>query len=246
MPESKPPPAHVLAAFGVDGVPELLPGGTGRSWRVGSLVVKPLDHPAEEIAWQAETLASVEQDGFRVALLRPQVVDGWIAAEFVAGAHEPGRWLEIIAVGECLHAALAHLPRPHAILDSRTNPWSIGDRVAWGEAPFPELDDVLAALEPVADKSQLIHGDLTGNVLFHDELPPAIIDFAPSWRPPAFASAIVVADALCWESAPEELAEVVDRQYLLRALVYRAVTSRVFGAEPVPEIALARRIARCA
>ena len=146
---SEPPPAHVLAAFGVDGEPELLPGGTGRSWRAGSLVLKPLDHPASEIAWQAEILASVEQDGFRVARLRPEVVDGWTASDYVAGAHEPGRWREIIAVGERFHAALAHVPRPDTILDRRTNPWAIGDRVAWGELPFPELDDVLAALEPV-------------------------------------------------------------------------------------------------
>ena len=189
---------------------------------------------------------SVEQDGFRVARLRPEIVDGWTASDYLAGAHEPGRWREIIAVGELLHAALTHVPRPGTILDQRTNPWSMGDRVAWGELPFPELDDVLAALDPVEEKSQLIHGDLTGNVLFHDELPPAIIDFAPSWRPPEFASAIVVAEALCWEGAPEELADTVDRQYLLRALIYRAVTSRLFGADSVPEIDLARRIARCA
>lgn len=242
----RPPPDHVLTAFGVAGEPVLLPGGTGRSWRVGSLVLKPLDHPANEIAWQAGILASVEQDGFRVARLRPQIVDGWIASDYVVGAHEPGRWREIIAVGERLHAALAHERRPNAILDRRTDPWSIGDRVAWGELPFPELGDILAALEPLRRRSQLIHGDLTGNVLFHDELPPAIIDFAPAWRPPAFASAIVVADALCWESAPEGLADAVDRQYLLRALIFRAVTSRVFGVDRIPEIDLARRIARCA
>jgi uncharacterized protein (TIGR02569 family) len=242
----RPPPEHVLAAFAVEGEPVLLPGGTGRSWRVGSLVLKPLDHPANEIAWQAGILASVEQDGFRVARMRPQIVDGWIASGYVVGAHETGRWREIIAVGERLHAALAREPRPDAILDQRTDPWSIGDRVAWGEMPFSELDDILAALEPVEAGSQLIHGDLTGNVLFHDELPPAIIDVAPAWRPPAFASASVVAAALCWEGAPEELAGAVDRQYLLRALIFRAVTSRVFGVDRIPEIDFARRIARCA
>jgi hypothetical protein len=38
-------------------------------------------------------------------------------------------------------------------------------------------------------------------VLFHDGLPPAIIDFTPYWRPVGYASAIVVADALVWEGA---------------------------------------------
>jgi uncharacterized protein (TIGR02569 family) len=237
------PPRHVLAAFGVEGSPEILPGGTGRSWRVGSLVIKPLDRAADEIAWQAEVLSSIQRDGFRVARPLPTVVDGWTASEYLVGEHRPGRWREIIHVGERFHGALAGLPRPDAIIDARADPWAVGDRVAWGEAPFPELDDVLAALDPVDAPSQLIHGDLTGNVLFHDTLPPAILDFAPYWRPTEFGSAIVVADALDWEGAPDDLADIVDRQYLLRALVYRAVTSRVAGrAGPIPELDLARRI----
>ncbi len=240
------PPADVLAAFEVDGEPELLPGGTGRSWRAGNLVFKPLDRSPHEIAWQAEVFSSIQVDGFRVARPRPEIVDGWTASEYAAGRHEEGLWREIIAVGERLHAALAHVPRPDAIIDPRTDPWAVGDRVAWGEADFPELDDMLAVLEPVDSPSQLIHGDLTGNVLFHDQLPPAVIDFAPYWRPVEFASAIVVSDALCWHGAPDDLADAVDRQYLLRALVYRAVASRGFGVEDVPEIDLARRIARCA
>lgn len=233
----------MLAAFGAAGSPELLPGGTGRSWRVGSLVIKPLACSADELAWQAEVLASIGQDGFRVARPLPYVTDGWTASEYVPGEHRPGRWREIIGVGERFHAALAGLPRPDKIVDARADPWAVGDRVAWGEAPFPEPDDILSALDPVDAPSQLIHGDLTGNVLFHDALPPAIIDFAPYWRPTEFASAIVVADALTWEGAPDELAHVVDPQYLLRALVYRAVTTRLTGrAGPIPELDLARRI----
>jgi len=76
-------------------------------------------------------------------------------------------------------------------------------------------------------------GDLTGNVLFSDGLPPAVIDFSPYWRPIAFASAVVVADALVWEGADENLVEAVAHierfdQFLLRALIYRAVTDRLF------------------
>jgi hypothetical protein len=102
----------------------------------------------------------------------------------------------------------------------------------------------------------VIHGDLTGNVLFAPGVAPAIIDLAPYWRPPAFASAIVVADALVWEGADATLLEAVAHverfeQYLLRALVYRAVTDRLFRADepirpnhddpylPVVELALA-------
>jgi uncharacterized protein (TIGR02569 family) len=88
-------------------------------------------------------------------------------------------------------------------------------------------------LRPITAPSQVIHGDLTGTVLFDDELPPAVIDLSPYFRPPAFASAVVVADALVWESADASLLGALDRdadfpQYLLRALIYRAVTDRLF------------------
>jgi uncharacterized protein (TIGR02569 family) len=147
----------------------------------------------------------------------------------------------VIAAGERFHAALAGCRRPF-FLDSRTDPWAIGDRVAWGELPasaFAHVKHVprlVEAMRPVDAPAQLIHGDLTGNVLFAPGLPPAIIDLAPYWRPPAFAGAIVVADALVWEGADDTLLEAVAHverfeQYLLRALVYRAVTDRLFRAD---------------
>jgi uncharacterized protein (TIGR02569 family) len=247
--EPKVPPAEVLSAFGVRGSPSRLEGGQGGSWRAGNVVLKPLDLAEEELAWQAEVFASISCDGFRVAHpLRAHggsfVVDGWCAWEAVEGRHEAGRWAEIIAVGERFHAALAKVPRPH-FSARRSDPWAVGDRVAWGELPPSEfthvkhLERLVSALEPIAAPSQLVHGDLTGNVLFDDELPPAVIDLSSYWRPTAFASAIVVADALVWEGADEAILGDVAHikhfpQYLLRALIYRAVTDRLFRLdEPV-------------
>jgi hypothetical protein len=88
------------------------------------------------------------------------------------------------------------------------------------------------ALRPVDGRSQLIHGDLAGNVLFDDNLPPLVIDFSPYWRPPAFASAIVIADALTFEGAGAELVQPLLSdpdfpQHLLRALIYRIVTDQI-------------------
>jgi len=238
------PPPHVLAAFGAVGAPEPLAGGTGSSWRAGSLVLKPLDCAEREIAWQATLLPSIKQDGFRIAAPLPNVVDGWTATPYLEGRHEQGRWRDVIAVGERFHAALAALPRPDAIIDHRTNPWEIGDRVAWGERRYDGIDDLLDGLEPVDAPSQLMHGDLTGNVLFHDELPPAIIDFASYWRPTEYATAIIASDAVLWEGAPEDLLDAAHSQYLLRALIYRGVTSLEFGTDDWrPTFELARRIA---
>ena len=212
-------------------------------------MLKPVDLGGPELEWQAELFGSVSFDGCRVA--RPLragdgslVVEGWCAWQALAGRHLPRRWPEIIAIGERFHTALVGVPRPD-FLSCRTDPWAVGDRVAWGDLPADEfahvkhLPRLVPALRPVREPSQLIHGDLTGNVLFDDRLPPAVIDFSPYWRPTPFASAIVVADALVWEAADESILGAVARvddfaQYLLRALIYRAVTDRLTRSqEPI-------------
>jgi uncharacterized protein (TIGR02569 family) len=234
------PPGHVLAAFGVAGrKPTALGGGQGTSWRAGDLVFKPADVGPDELAWQAGVCPQITCDGFRLS--QPQAtshgalcVDGWCAAQYQAGRHKVRRWAEIIAVGARFHAGVREIPRP-PFLDSRSSPWAISDRVAWGEIPASDFPDVrhlprlAAAMRPVSAPGQLIHGDLSGNVLFHDQLTPAIIDFTPYWRPAAYAAAIVVADALVWEGADSRILSAVRHlddlgQYLVRALVFRALT----------------------
>lgn len=241
-----PPPSTVLDAFLARGDPTPLTGGRGRTWQVGDVILKPADLTPIEHRWQADLLATVRTDEFRLAPPRPSedgalVVDGWTAWERVDGEHQPRRWLDIIAVGHVFHQAVADQPRPD-FLDARTDPWSMGDRIAWGEAPIgpfrriPSVDRLVDVLRPISAACQIIHGDLTGNVLFADDLPPAIIDLSPYWRPPTFASAIVVADALVWEGAgrslPASFGHVDDfAQSLVRALLYRLVSAAIVGFE---------------
>lgn len=241
-----PPPDHVVAAFAPGSAPVPLAGGRGSAWRAGEVVLKPADTTPEMQEWQAGILSSIPTDGFRVApppraASGAFIVEGWIAAPFLAGSHEPRRWPDIIAVGRRFHEALKNVARP-AFLDSRADPWSIADRVAWGDldlGPYRRrtiVSRLEPALRPLRAPAQMIHGDLTGNVLFADPEPPAVIDLSPYWRPPAFASAIVVADALVWEGADESLLEVVDDiddfgQFLARALLYRIVTEAIARPE---------------
>lgn len=218
-------------------------------------------------------MSGIVEDGFRVS--RPLATstnawhyDGWTASHFVPGtepdhAAAPG-WLEIIDAGRAFHRALATVPRPD-FLDRRTNWWQTGDHVAWQEqqpdlvpylqAPYQDLVTLTA---PVVEPSQLIHGDLTGNVLFAAGLPPAVIDFSPYWRPAAFGEAIVVGDALIWHGADDGLIRQVTAnrganflQHVARAVIYRLVTTservRSQAVEELPSTALeVRRYQRVA
>jgi uncharacterized protein (TIGR02569 family) len=240
------PPRHVREAFGIRAEPAPLPGGRGLAWRVGDLVFKPSDLAPEELAWQADVLPTVHASDIRLSIPKRTtagelVVDGWTAWSYLPGKHRAKRWLEVIAVGDRFHEALAGFPRP-TFIAARTDPWAIGDRIAWDEAPIdpylgvPHVARLAALRRPVDARSQLIHGDLTGNVLFSDELLPAVIDLSLYWRPTAFATAIVVADALVWEGAHESLLDSfgdVDDigQMLVRALLYRLVTAVEGGFE---------------
>lgn len=240
------PAGEVLDAFGLAEPAVLLPGGQGETWRSGAVVLK---RAGSESVWRAEVLAELpESDAFRVP--RPVrsrtgewVALGWEASELLPGATDVRRQDEVLAAAEAFHAAIAGLPRP-GFLDVRDDPWSDGDRVAWREQSFdgsPAYVDLVAPLvaawRPVELVDQVVHGDLPGNVMFADGLPPAIIDWPVYWRPPSWASAVAVADALCWYGAEPGLAARWAHlpewgQMLLRALIYRMTTDDVVrGAE---------------
>jgi uncharacterized protein (TIGR02569 family) len=233
-----PPPPHVLEAFGLAADPQPLAGGSGTSWRSGAVVLKPVDTSLEELEWVGSVFDSLEADGFRVSRLCG-VHGGWCCWEFLPGAHRERAWTKVIEVGERFHAALVGVPPP-GFISRRTNHWAVGERVAWGELSVHEFEHVKhlarlgAALRPVdTSGSQLVHGDLTGNVLFAEGLTPAVIDFSPYWRPPSFATAVVVGDALVWEGADDSLVDAVAHvpdfpQFLLRALIFRAVVDALF------------------
>ncbi|MFP8903941.1 phosphotransferase [Streptomyces atacamensis] len=242
LPSNTVPPSSVLDAFGVEGTPVPLAGGQGHSVRVGGFVFKPADGTEEEVEWAASVFERLAPggSGFRVpAPLRAadgqSVVEGWTACEFLDGEPGPrGRWSDVISAGRAFHVALRKLPRP-GFLDRQTHPWAVADRVAWGEEEAKvaaglagPLSALLELRRPVEQVFQLIHGDLTGNVLFAAGEEPAVIDFSPYWRPPLFAEAIVVADGLLWFDPPPDLLVAGSgrpgwRQMLVRALIFRLV-----------------------
>jgi uncharacterized protein (TIGR02569 family) len=232
-------PLAVLAAFGLPPHATRLPGGAGRTVRSGDAVLKPVDNEDGAI-WAAELFVHLEPRGFRIARpLRARdgrwVVDGWAAWQHLPGTDGPaGRWSDVLSAGRAFHAALRGFEEPDPVR-RRTDPWARADRAAWGEEKMPELSPGVAQLArrllslraPVRLSPQLIHGDLTGNVLFADGAPPAVIDFSPYWRPAAYADAIVAVDGLLWHGADRRLLTLAADgragfgQLLLRAALFR-------------------------
>lgn len=240
-----------------------LPGGQGTSCKAGSLVFKPSDGPVHQ--WLGETLGGLLLDGVRLAMPLASsdghwTVDGWGATSYVTG-REPdlslsSTWLAVIEAGRAFHRTVAQIGRP-AFVDTREDPWAVADRVAWGESPMrfvPELADVAARLQSQPDppgQPQLVHCDLTGNVLFAPGLPPAVIDISPYWRPPAYAEGVVVADALCYHGADGSVFPMlgVPVTAIARALLFRLATTNAFvtsGTVSVDLQAEAKRYKRAA
>lgn len=230
------PSPDVLAMFGLGGQVSPMPGGYGRCVRVGDAVLKPVDDP-DEAQWVAEVMNVLPCNGFRVA--QPlRAVDGrWVAAGWSASRWLPGvtgsagRWHEVLAVGRAFHRATASLPRPDFIT-SASHAYAIADRCAWDEqeavalrTPVRYLVQRLSErLRPVDAAAQIVHGDMSENILFAPGHAPAVIDFSPYWRPPAYADGIVIADALIWsDGLPELIDNDQTYQMTLRAMIFRLI-----------------------
>jgi uncharacterized protein (TIGR02569 family) len=278
-------PEAVLIAFGVAGsVPVRLSGGQGGTWRAGNIVLKAAGSVLSA-RWTADLYSTLSGPGFRVP--RPVrsaagdwVEQGWQAWQWLPGACPDWsgvspNWPRLIAVSRAFHAALATVPAP-PWLGSDGSPWTTADQVAWGErdpaavlAPAApaggvlraQIESLLGALRPVDLPAQLVHGDLGGNVLFAGGSPPAVIDFAPYWRPAGLALAVAAVDALLWSGAHPAILDGLAGepgldQLLGRALVFRLVTDVIArpggtgldavgrSSQPVTDLVLARLAAR--
>ena len=250
------PPKDVLHAFGATEKPMHIAGGQGQNHRSGDIILKPAKDD-EETIWVAEFYLIVDCDGFRLPKpIRSRsggfVYDGWQAWEYTEGQHKRGRWREKIEVCVQFHQAIADFPQPTYFDRRDQNPWVIADKVAWGEMEIehhpriaPSVEQLRRCLRAVDEKSQLIHGDFGGNILFSDESVPAVIDFSPYWRPVEFAIGVVIADAIVWEGADESLMKAGEQfndfnQHLARAELRRIIEletlHQMYGWEMLEQI----------
>jgi len=246
----RPPSASVLAAFGASESAVRFTKGRGQTWAAGGLVLKPVEDEVEA-RWVAELSAALPQHGFRLA--RPiatregrWIAEGWCAWSRVEGEHSATRWPELLVAAAAFHHAVRNLPKPEFIVQQERSArssvaldhWRVADRIVW-DGPVPEefaqrapLDTLFAARRPVDLPSQIIHGDLVGNVLFAPELSPAIIDLLLYWRPVGYGAALVVGEALVWEGASRDIVQLLipfDQwpQLLLRAVLFRMIVNEL-------------------
>jgi uncharacterized protein (TIGR02569 family) len=253
------PSAEVLQAFGIQGDPSPIAGGRGLCYQTGDIILKPSDGD-EEAQWSSELATRVlDRSPTLYRLSRPLsvknspnlfVFEGWTASSFLAGTPGPaGCFADILSVSQAFHADLLELAieKPE-FMNARSNRWSEADRVTWGEKTLDDLPNVSmemlrildmnlkklkGLMKPMPDTvaNQLIHADLTGNVIFDRQTnsPPGIIDLTPYWKPAAYAEAIVVADGLTWHGEDRRLVELygtdeVRLQLLVRAMYWRNLT----------------------
>jgi uncharacterized protein (TIGR02569 family) len=236
------PPTEVVAAFGGTGPVERLAGGRGVTWRAGAVVLRPAEGHGET-AWASEVLSRLPAST-EYTVPEPLRDDsgswtrgGWHALRWVPGSADPTRVDDVLRAGDAFHRALAGVPKPDFLV-RRSHPWARADRMAWGEEPAPEdptLDRLRGEYRVVDLAEGLIHGDLLGNVLFAEGRPPAVIDWAPYWRPAGYAAAIAVADAAVWHGYPldrltNDRGVAEWRQLLVRALVFRIATFQLVGS----------------
>jgi len=249
------PSVNVLDAFSIVEEPVFIHGGQGTTWKAGKFILKPISSE-EEVDWCATTIEKLPQDTFRIPKYLKTTdgkysVEGWCVLEFIKGQHLEAHWEEKIAVCRGFNNLLIGLSKPDFIL-KRTNPWAIADKMVFEKIPLsydPRMEEYVVEvqkyLKPIDVEEQIIHGDITGNMLFADGELPGIIDFTPNWKAKEYALAILVVDAITWENADETIFNLIKDeqdifQLLLRAAFFRTlVTSeffRQFGNDRLSEL----------
>ncbi|MEM9467615.1 MAG: hypothetical protein AAGA90_19730 [Actinomycetota bacterium] len=232
-------PGPVLAAFGLTGSPERLPGGEETSVVVDGVVLKPAFDPALA-DWCQRLADAVDTDRLQVpapvaASDGRFVVEGWTATRFVPGLRSLRGQPETVvaldpAVTEAFTAAADTLPP----LPARTDRWARWvDAALDGSAPGlrDDAQDVLRRLRehtgPPPRRTHVVHGDLTGNSFRDGTGNPLVLDLSPYQAPAGFGAAVVVADHLLWHDGSADLVGSVDPDLLARALVFRLVAEQL-------------------
>jgi hypothetical protein len=232
-----PPEPAVLAAFSLRDTPQHLKGGISQTvWRVGDVVLKPVQEANPgEAEWVATALDAIHEDGFRVAKpVRASsgawMFNGWTAWRWFEGEPCVDQWPAVTEAARAFHRALpeaivrAGLDPMPAWLEPRSHRWARAERAVWHGAPLPgefgdraewSLYERAVALGPPLTRaeeaaSQVVHGDIPSNVLIDRAANAmAFIDVSPGWRPPSSVDAQIATEAVAWFAGDPSLLDEV-------------------------------------
>lgn len=218
---------------------EKLKGGQEQAIKAGHLVLKPVDDE-DEYLWIADVLNNLDTTNINIAkpvlsLHGNYIEDGFGATEFFSNI---GHTYDIdLGLRLCrqLSERLKHITKPSFLFENLNNPWKKAHYLAWNEISLSNLPNELLFLinlrKPLDFPNQLIHTDLTGNILIDKNGSTCIIDFTPSFFPKEYAEAIMIVDYVSWHNAPlsminkMNLPELISHQFILRALIFRMSVS---------------------
>lgn len=232
------PLKEILEAFHLKGGPVRLAGGGGKTYRVDDAVLK---HTRDEqmMSWLAEITENLKSDKFRVpkplkSRENTWVYQGWIAHRFEEGRYYDDKYAESIMVCRDFHKAIAGIPKPD-FFDRRTDVFHLADKMAWGELSLPDfsltnvpLKRLFGSMQELNLPKQLIHGDWgPGNILFHDQLVPAVIDISPYFRPADFPVPVMMIDALAEGSVSAAILDLGRNIKHFDQLLRRALARRI-------------------
>lgn len=239
-------PPDVLDAFWLPHIAVPLIGGQGNSWRVGDFVLKPHEESYEGISMMVNQLHPAN---FRISR-HHKTRDGsfthwgWGCTCFELGEEVTGRIREKYTVAQELHGLFGTIQKPTGWKPS-DSPWSQAHQIVWWERELPQnihteiyriIQAAMNHLKPLTLSNQIIHWDLCGNILFHETLPPVVIDFSLDYRPREYAEAILIADSIAWENGGEEALSLLppnSEQILLRACLFRLITKALLKPQDI-------------
>ncbi|MBN1649154.1 MAG: hypothetical protein JW874_14045 [Spirochaetales bacterium] len=227
-----------------------LDGGSSDVFRAGGIVIKPI-HEIQKYSWSAGTLSGISFDGIRYSMPVRSKNGNWTENGYGATRYLPGifcrnRISEKIEAARIFHQYLKDIEKPD---DSGfwNSPYDYANSFSWGgcelpvnvpEKPRGIIAELISYRKNIDLPVQLIHSDLSGNILFDNE-DPLIIDFSPAYYPAEYAIAILLADSVAWHGQGTEILNFceIDKitwvQLVLRALLFRIAVPLYFEPEDI-------------
>ena len=228
---------EIFDIFGLSGKVEQLDGGQGKSVRVGDFVVKPIEEIGK-YSWVGSVLEPLDfRDLYLSKPIRSKlenfVEQGFGVTQYIEGQFEVGRLEEKLTVCNQLNEIIQLIEKPEEWY-SWSSPWQQATQMAWNNMSFTDTTDIksLKLIESLKDHyqtisldTQLIHSDISGNILFNDQH-PVIIDFSPEFRSRKYSEALLVTDSIAWYQEP--LASIYAIPYEWELVVQLAIRAIVF------------------